>query len=175
MKRTTMFTGILAGMLLIMSFFNASTVYAQSAKAAKSVSQPTSAATTKPADGWLMTKEGIGPVKIGMQIDKLPKRVDGLYTAIVPITDELVNLKQGNESLQLNVKDGLIRGIIVYSKLVKLKVGNKLFGMNGNFDILRKQPGVTFSVSGERAEYKGVTAEDYEGYISAFYIGQTYD
>lgn len=173
MKRTNIFSGILAGILLLMmSVVSASTAYAQSAK---TPAKPNAAATAKPAGGWLMTNEGIGPVKIGMQVGKLPKRVDGLYSAIVPITDDLVNLKLGNESLQLKVKDGLIRGITVYSKSVKLKVGNKLFGMNGNFDLLRKQPGVALSPSGERAEYKGVTAEDYEGCISAFFIGQVYD
>lgn len=171
-----MFTGMLAGIvLLVTSVLSASTAYAQSAGTVKNVAKQTSVSTAKPANGWLMTKEGIGPVKIGMRLADLPKRVNGLYSQIVPITDDLVNLKQGNESLQLKVNGGIIRGITVYSKLVKVKVGSKFFSLNGNFDNLCKQPGVTLSPSHERAEYKGVTAEDYEGCISAFYIGEVYD
>lgn len=171
-----MFTGMLAGIvLLVMSVLSASTAYAQSAGTAKNVAKQTSVSTAKPANGWLMTKEGIGPVKIGMRLADLPKCVNGLYSQIVPITDDLVNLKQGNESLQLKVNGGIIRGITIYSKLVKVKVGSKFFSLNGNFDNLCKQPGVTLSPSHERAEYKGVTAEDYEGCISAFYIGEVYD
>lgn len=141
-----MFTGMLAGIvLLVTSVLSASTAYAQSAGTAKNVAKQTSVSTVKPANGWLMTKEGIGPVKIGMRLADLPKRVNGLYSQIVPITDDLVNLKQGNESLQLKVNGGIIRGITVYSKLVKVKVGSKFFSLNGNFDNLCKQPGVTLS------------------------------
>lgn len=110
-----------------------------------------------------------------MRLADLPKCVNGLYSQIVPITDDLVNLKQGNESLQLKVNGGIIRGITIYSKLVKVKVGSKFFSLNGNFDNLCQQPGVTLSPSHKRAEYKGITAEDYEGCISAFYIGEVYD
>lgn len=176
MKRTSMFTGMLAGIvLLVMSVLSASTAYAQSAGTAKNVAKQTSVSTAKPANGWLMTKEGISPVKIGMRLADLPKCVNGLYSQIVPITDDLVNLKQGNESLQLKVNGGIIRGITIYSKLVKVKVGSKFFSLNGNFDNLCQQPDVTLSPSHKRAEYKGITAEDYEGCIGAFYIGEVYD
>ena len=63
-----MFTGMLAGIvLLVMSVLSASTAYAQSAGTAKNVAKQSSVSTAKPANGWLMTKEGIGPVKIGMR------------------------------------------------------------------------------------------------------------
>ena len=46
MKRTTMFTGMLAGIvLLVMSVLSASTAYAQSAGTAKNVAKQTSVST----------------------------------------------------------------------------------------------------------------------------------
>lgn len=129
---------------------------------------------TMPAEGWTITKDGVGPVVLGASVAKLPAKIAGLYDGI-QTDNENSYLSLGEENVMtLDIAEGKIKAIRVFGNNVGLKVGNKIFKVGGDSDALKAQPGVKGNSYDYNGEYQGVYFEGYEGSIDSFRIGNIY-
>ncbi|MDD6227555.1 MAG: hypothetical protein PUA94_00745 [Bacteroidales bacterium] len=124
---------------------------------------------TKPAEGWMMTSEGVGPVKLGASVKSLPAKVDGLYTKM----EDGCYFYNGDEQVMyVELNGDKIRGISVCGKNVGIKIGGKIFRVGGDSDVLKTQPGVKGVSYNDDADYNGIHFIGHDSEIQSFSVGE---
>lgn len=144
----------------------------QADKQSHSNSGTTDANYSKPAGGWLLTAEGVGPLKLGGTVSSLPNKVDGLYDSYRVDGNSLYFDLNGDSNTWASIQGGKIVGLSIGNQAVGLKVGNKKFKVNDDADALKAQPGVKGESYNDDGEYNGVKFSGHDGEIMNFTIGR---
>lgn len=135
--------------------------------------QPGASAVAKPAEGWLITPEGVGPIKLNTNIKAMPGRVEGLFNKVKMWDANNGTLYlDGNECINLSLTNDKITGISVYGNVAKVKVGNKTYGIGDDIDELKTQPGVTGPSYNDTADYNGIHFDGHDSEIQTITVGK---
>jgi hypothetical protein len=126
------------------------------------------------AQTYIMTDAGLDRIKLGMHYKQLPQQITALYDKI-KVEKDGVHLDDPTKfegySISLTLKgdtwislgadkSGLIESITVFSKNVKVKIGNRLVGIGTKFSSLSSIPGATTPIFGETHIGKFVFQQD---------------
>lgn len=133
---------------------------------------PAQQSAAKPAEGWLLTSAGVGPLKLGAKVAELPARTEGLYDKI-DVLDNIAYVYWDHEHMMtLDIAAGKIIGLGVFGPNVGVKVGAKVYKVGGDSDDLKAQKGVKGVSYNDDAEYNGVHFEGFDCEITRIYIGK---
>lgn len=126
---------------------------------------------TMPAGGWKITKEGVGPVRIGASATSLPASVAGLYSKR-RIEDGSVYFElDGEDVMYAETSGGKITGLQVSGRNVGLDVNGKTFRTGDDTDALKALKGVKGNSYSDDAEYEGVRVAGHDCEIQSLSIG----
>ncbi|MGM9705493.1 MAG: hypothetical protein ACI3YB_05840 [Prevotella sp.] len=127
---------------------------------------------TKPAEGWMLTAEGVGPCKIGAKTSAMPAKVDGLYDKVEGDNEYKYVYLGEKHVMSLTCSSGVIVGIQLANETVGVKVGTKIFRIGGNADLLKKQSGVKGVTYNDDAVYNNIRFTGHDGEIESIAIGK---
>lgn len=126
----------------------------------------------RPAEGWMLTANGVGPFVPGAKVEALPDKVDGLYNKIEGDTGLKYVYLGDTHVMNLTVADGTVAGIQLVGDVVGVKVSGKVFRVGGDSDLLKKQSGVKSVSYSDDADYNGIHFTGYESEIQQISIGK---
>lgn len=134
--------------------------------------QTTADSYAKPAEGWTIDANGTGPCKLGAKVSSLPAAVDGMYDKIDGDDDFKYLYLGDTHVINLNCANGVIVGIQIVGENIGVKVGDKIFKMGDDTDVLKAQSGVKGVSYNDDAEYNGVHFSGHDSTIELISIGQ---
>lgn len=126
-----------------------------------------------PADGWQITAEACGPIKLHDSTMSMPGIVDKMFNKVKrwDANSETLYL-DGTEVININIVNDRIAGVTIYGPVAKVKVSDKLFGVGDSADELKTMPGVKSVTYNDDCEYNGIRFTGHDGEITNIIIGQ---
>lgn len=122
-------------------------------------------------DSWIINRDGVGPVKLGINVKAMPGRVADLYNKVQWFgPDKGILYYDGAEAIKLTVANDKITGISVLSGKTHANVGGKMFMVGDSSAELCKRQGVT--LNGDTATFNDIRFSIANGKITAISISR---
>lgn len=120
-------------------------------------------------DSWIINRNGVGPVKLGINVKAMPGRVDDLYNKVQWHNPQSGTLYiDGEEAIKLTVRNDVITGITIVGGKTHANVNGKMIYIGEKASALTSQKDVT--TTGDTSLYKDITFKCADGTVRSMTI-----